>query len=144
MGFEGLAGLLKGKPVAPRSAQVLPFRRGAAPSSDQSGTKAPKQPSARDARRAAAAERREAEQRKKAERAHTEKLHAARQTEKKATEAYNRSRAELQKSERERDQLAGRLHAIGQRINELEAESDRLRSHAAAATAAREALERGQ
>jgi hypothetical protein len=144
MGFEGLAGLLKGKPLAPRSAQVLPFRRGAAASSGHGGVKEHEQPSALDARRAAAAARREAEQRRKAERAHAEKLHAARQTEKTATEAYNRSRAELQKSERERDQVAARLEAIGRRISELEADSDRRRSQAAAATNAREALEQGR
>jgi hypothetical protein len=135
MGFEGLAGLLKGKPIAQRPAAVLPFRPAA-------GAADRKKLTAADTRRQALIEKREELARKQAAKELASRIREARSAERAATSKLTAVRAEMDKAEQYRDRLTEQLDEATQRLDRLKRQASELEQTAATATRKREELER--
>jgi hypothetical protein len=130
MGFEALAGLLKGGGPPRRPAQVVPFPPRPAT-----------RPSAADRKRAEVAAKREAEARKKEAARLAAELREARTREASAQAAVKRARAELTRAEQEREQLVARLETAEMRLAELSKSVRNAEREAMTASSARAVLE---
>jgi hypothetical protein len=144
MGFEGLAGLLKGKPIAQQSAQVLPFRAAVKSAGGTGESKHPdrKQSTEAASRQAAVLAKREAERQKAAARELASRIREAKVAEVAAARKLATARAEVEKAERQRDRLTEQLDAATQRLDRLKRQARELEQSAAAARSSREQLER--
>ncbi len=137
MGFEGLAGLLKGGRLQSARADVLPFRKPASPRA-RAGTPQETRHIAAAARQAEQEARRQAEERKKKISKLAAQLREAEAGKRAAGTALARVKNALAKAERDHQQAAARLDAATARVEELSREvrsSERRASQAAIACA---------
>jgi hypothetical protein len=140
MGFEGLAGLLKGKPVAARAAQVLPFRSTPGRSAADSGASVNAEASR--AKQAARLAKREAERQRQAARELARQIREAEAAERDVSRKLASARTDLEKAEHGRKRLAEQLDEASQRIDRLRRQAEELERAAATATRVREQLQR--
>jgi hypothetical protein len=117
MGFEALAGLLKGGSLAREPAKVVPFPGRVSKESSAKGAQGER--TAADTRRAAQEQKREEHARREALKRLRADLRAAESAESKLQAGVQRTRLELKKAARARDEAMKRVDAATAQFDEL-------------------------